>query len=83
MEMNNTIEYYGVYNENTLGYVFIDTSGVKRFGILQASVLRGSHFNLMSDPLYISPVYNLRKATAQDFNDFRVVVPYDFNQFNN
>jgi len=76
--MNQSIEYYAVINENTLGYVFADTAGVKRFGILHASVLRGSYFNPLSDPLYLSQAENIRKATEADFNDYRVSVPIDF-----
>lgn len=72
------IEYYAVYNESNLGYLFIDSDGKQRFGILRASILRGSSFNELSDPLYISPVYTLRKATEQDFEDYRVSIPPDF-----
>lgn len=76
------VEFYAVYNENNLGYLFIDSDGRQRFGILRASILRGSSFNELTNPLYISSAYPLRKATVQDFDTYRVFLPCDFYETN-
>jgi hypothetical protein len=56
-----------VINENTLGYLI---PGSNYAGVLHASVLRGSHLN----PLLNHDVRgaNIRLASEQDFNDYRV-----------
>ena len=79
--MYNEIIYYAVYQENTLGYLFRGESGLYYLGILHESVLRGSSFNWLSGPVLVD-MKQVRTATAQDFDDYRVVRPSDFDKLN-
>lgn len=74
--MNNEILYYAVYQENTLGYLF-QLDGRNLLGILHASVLKGSSFNWLGGPISVD-MDKVRKATLQDFEEYRVSVPSDF-----
>lgn len=67
---------YVVINENMLGYRTVQPCMV---GILASSVIRGSSYNPANGPRYISVHDNLRPATDQDFKDFRVKLPPDFD----
>lgn len=61
------VRYY-VMGENTLGYVDDRQPGV--FGILHASVLRGSTLDRLAGFTCISSP--LRPATVEDFHAYRV-----------
>lgn len=76
--------YYAVYDDNTLGLLFLDEKGNKRFLVLQGSTLRGSNYSHMSMPLYINEdeLSKIRKATEKDFDIYRVSLPPDFNKLN-
>lgn len=76
--------YYAVYDDNTLGLLFLDERGNKRFLVLQGSTLRGSNYSHMSMPLYINEdeLIKIRKATEKDFDIYRVSLPTDFNKLN-
>lgn len=76
--MNTSILYYAVYMENTLGYLFSDSDGRNMLGILHASILKGSTFNWLSGPIQVN-MNQVRKATEEDFNSYRVSIPPDFN----
>jgi len=73
---------YIVLNEHTLGYIipFHRPAQFPQMGILHASTLRGSRFTpldgIASLPLDMEGV---RPAPAQDFRDFRVKIPPDFD----
>lgn len=69
---------YVVQDEHTLGYVRDDMP--KYVYILHASVLKGAT-NTTQHAAYnmISPDTKLRPATIKDFDEFRVMVPPDFN----
>jgi len=79
--MKNELLYYAVYKEHTLGYLFTGDSGLNYLGILRASVLRGSTFNELSGPVLVD-LKEIRKATPQDFEGYRVVLPPDFDKLN-
>lgn len=79
INMKNEILYYAVYMEHTLGYLFAGSQGQPYLGILHASVLRGSTFNWLGGPLCVN-MSNVRKATAKDFEDYRVILPPDFSE---
>ncbi len=62
---------YFVLDEHTLGY--IDAGQPHVFGILHASVLRGSTFDRLAGFTFVQPgIHNLRTATLEDFEAFRV-----------
>jgi hypothetical protein len=62
---------YLVLDEHTLGY--IDPRQPHVFGILHASVLRGSTFDRLAGFTLVQPgIHNLRPATLEDFEAFRV-----------
>ena len=79
--MKNELVYYAVYQEHTLGYLFRGERGLYYLGILHANVLRGSTFNWLSGPVLVD-LKEIRKATEQDFDDYRVLVPPDFAKLN-
>lgn len=64
---------YWVYDEHTLGYIDDRQPGV--FGILRASILRGSTFNPLDGFTILPPNPKLRPATLADFEAFRVLPP--------
>ena len=76
--------YYAVYNEHTLGLLFINESGHKKLLVLHGSPLKGSPYTYMSMPLSISDqdLKQLRKATEKDFDEYRVALPPDFKKLN-
>lgn len=69
---------YVVWNEHTLGY--IKTWAPQLVGVLHASVLRGA--TCAYGPHYLCANDNfdkeLRPATAEDFNAYRVCLPPDY-----
>lgn len=83
-EISENELYYAVYDDNTLGLLFLDERGNKRFLVLQGSTLRGSNYSHMSMPLYINEdeLSKIRKATEKDFDIYRVSLPPDFNKLN-
>lgn len=76
--MKNEILYYVVYRENTLGYLF-SLNGRNYLGILHASILKGSTFNWLNGPV-LADMSNVRRATAKDFEEYRVCLPPDFTE---
>jgi len=76
--------YYAVYNEHTLGLLFINESGRNKLLVLHGSPLKGSPYTYMSMPLSISDqdLKQLRKATEKDFDEYRVALPPDFKKLN-
>jgi len=66
---------YVVVNENTLGYIYAEQE--EYIGVLRASVLRGAPFR-GKDDLISSFGQNIRPATKEDFNLYRVKVPPNF-----
>jgi len=77
------IEYYAVYKEHTLGYLYTGSYGQKVLGVLHTSVLKGSNYNYWIDSVWINHAeeLELRKATEQDFDSFRCCLPPDFHTF--
>jgi hypothetical protein len=67
---------YFVLNGHTLGYVLPTDND--EFGILHASVLRGSPYGRLDGCTSLSIHDVLRPATEQDFADYRVNLPPDF-----
>ena len=57
-----------VYKEHTLGYIKENSNLV---GILRKSVLKGATFSVHDDPFFADPI-DLRPATREDFEDYRV-----------
>lgn len=76
------VKYYAIYAEHTLGYVY-EVSGESHFGILHTSILKGSYLNGHSSTVHFKDDSTFRKATEQDFDDYRVYLPSDFHQLNN
>jgi hypothetical protein len=76
------ILFYAVYQEHTLGYVYKGSFGQIAFAILHTSILKGSPLNGLSSQVWLSTTEKLRKATPEDFDDYRVVLPPDFNLYN-
>lgn len=79
----NAILYYAVYNNHTLGYIYLSDCYTIMFSILHASSLKGSPFNsLSSGPLFIHSweKHKVRRATLQDFEEYRVSLPSDFDK---
>jgi hypothetical protein len=60
---------YIVVNENTLAYV--DESHPLLAGVLASSVIRGG-CNPVDGPVHISPLDQVRTATLNDFDSYRV-----------
>lgn len=79
--MRGDILYYAVYQENTLGFLFEGLGDKRHLGILHASVLKGSTYNWQSGPLDVN-MNEVRKATAQDFEAYRVALPCDYYELN-
>lgn len=75
--MNNEILYYAVYEEHTLGFLYRDELDQYNLAILHASILRGSTYNWLGGPILVD-MQRIRKATAKDFEDYRVSLPSDF-----
>lgn len=74
---NEEILYYAVYEEHTIGFLFIAHGGRRYFGILHASVLKGSNYNWLSGPILVD-MAKVRAATPQDFEEYRVTLPCDY-----
>jgi len=68
------VSAFYVKNENTLGYTRPDAEAFW-FGILHASVLKGSTHGRLDAWTYLSPLDRLRPATLADFEEYRVVPP--------
>jgi hypothetical protein len=73
---------YYVEHEHTLGFILHGTvanpSGYINFSPLRAIVSRGATFKTVLSP-YTAVISHLRKATIEDFDIYRVVVPSTFN----
>ncbi len=65
---------YIVKDENTLGYLINETPGF--MAVLQGSVHQGGH-DWRNGPVSILGA-QIRPATQEDFNAFRVSLPPDF-----
>lgn len=64
---------YVVLNEHTLGYIHSQQPNL--MGVLHGSVIRGGH-NWLNGPVTIIPsVDQVRAATLEDFEAYRVVPP--------
>jgi hypothetical protein len=69
--INPTKPSYFVLNGHTLGYVY--STQPNTFGILHASILKGSTFDRLAGFAAISPGIDILKpATLADFAEFRV-----------
>lgn len=66
---------YVVLNEHTLGYLYTRD---QTMGVLHGSVLKGGHDWKNGDVSIVLGSDHLRKATVEDFNEYRVVVPSNF-----
>lgn len=75
--MITNVLFYAVYMENTFGYLF-NMNGQPYLGILHASVLKRSTFNWLGGPICVN-MNEVRKATVNDFEEYRVCVPPDFS----
>lgn len=60
-----------VRNENTLGYMYRVDGGPLMFGVLVGSVLKGG-LNPLNGSVFVSDADTYRKATKEDFKDYRV-----------
>lgn len=78
------VEYYAVFKEHTLGYVYTGSYGQKMLGVLHTSILKGSTYNYWIPSVWISQSdeTELRKATEQDFEEFRCCLPLDYAELN-
>lgn len=65
---------YFVSNENTLCY---QQPGMTMYGVLASNV---DGRNPINGPFYASPLDQIRPATREDFDRFRVTLPPDFQQ---
>lgn len=78
----NTNATYYVENEHTLGFILHGTQanpcGRINFSPLSAMISRGAVFKTMLSP-YSAAVSQLRKATVEDFDTYRVALPRTFN----
>lgn len=61
---------YVVCDEHTLGYY---VGGM--IAILQASILKGATFEVYPSPKFPTQFNKIRKATMQDFEEYRVLPP--------
>lgn len=69
---------YVVLNENTLGCLRSDDA--RSIDVLGYSVVRGGR-DWKNGPVPFSPgIDTLRPATRKDFDDYRVVLPPDFEE---
>ena len=68
---------YGVYDNHTLG-IFFFMDGQMRMEVLHPSISRGSTYSDRSAPLYVRGGLPFRKATVEDFEQFRVSLPCDY-----
>ena len=78
---NSEILYYAVYEEHTIGFLFVGHSDRRYLGILHASVLNGSNYNWLSGPILVD-MAKVRKATPADFEAYRVALPCDYSTIN-
>lgn len=69
-----TVKYI-VKDENTLGY--INDEHPNLMGVLFGSRLKGGH-DWLNGPVLITSDTQVRPATKEDFETFRVVMPPDF-----
>ena len=68
---------YVVLREHTLGYLIPEIPNT--IGILHGSILRGSLYNNLDGWTIFNPnADEIRPATADDFKEYRVQLPYDF-----
>lgn len=76
------MENYVVMDGNVLGYVIQYPSGFKDIQVLRASVLLGANielYNPLNGPTpYPMDESRIRKATAKDFETFRVCLPPEY-----
>ena len=47
------------------------------YGVLKASIIRGSNFSPLTGSITVSPLERLRLATKDDFRAYNVTVPPD------
>ncbi|STQ90055.1 hypothetical protein EV682_109115 [Iodobacter fluviatilis] len=66
---------YVVKDEHTLGYINDEYPGL--MGVLFGSRLKGGH-DWLNGPVHITSDTQVRSATKEDFETFRVVMPSDF-----
>lgn len=67
---------YVVKNNNTLGYLIDECPNI--MGVLAGSVILGGH-DWKNGPVSTFGS-DIRRATAEDFSFFRVVIPPDFQE---
>ena len=74
MQEDGEVVAYVVYKEHTLGYLF-KTNGEPTLGVLRAMMTKGAPFTMHDDnqALTVHDFKYLRKATTEDFNEYRVV----------
>ena len=73
---------YVVLDENTLGYVVKGNSpGMEQVGILRSLYRKGANIESQKNTwVFRSQCKTIRPATVDDFNEYRVTVPPDFQQ---
>ena len=81
---SNTLIAYVVLEENTLGYLFSNQCCLL-MGIFRASVIKGATHERLASNIYLTDKHeqvcqSLRLATFSDFDEYRVVLPGDFDE---